>query len=369
MASTGQKKDSLSLVGVDRAFGSMSTKVAVSAKELQVLFSTIAAECETNEERGLFLQVCKARGLNPFKGEVWATKKGRKLVFLTSYYVAVSRARQAGYLINGAPVFEKDDVGTWDTVECRPSHHRQPMVGDRGACLGGWVRALPVQTPPGTIPAIIGQFIELHELVPPPLWKTGGRNYSPDGRWAEHDLNPDCPPEQAWRAALAGAYGPFWQRAPGRAVEKCLAAHIGRRVAPDLESLYIPEELTGEESKTTTVAKDVFEVEAVESKPAEPEAPAEEPVVEPEVDQNDVENQVMGLMAELAEHNRPLVRAIGEHYPTKPLPWEELRDVYQAAKRLVELTDGDATLQIVSGAAKDGTLPAVLLEALQDVGG
>lgn len=260
MATTNTSQPrSLTRVKIDTAFGSMAETFSLPKVAIETLFATIAKDCTTAAERWLYLQTCKANALNPLMKQLYANKRGGQLVLTVSYYVFTSRAKRDGYITQSSPVFEKDTWGGWDAVAGRPISHVAPL--SRGSVVGAWARATPMDGKGEGY----GAFYPLSELLPPPLWG----NDSP--KWRENKVTPESP---KWDLIRAGAYGPMWSKMPGRMAEKCAVAHVCRRVTPDLEALYTPEELLGEESPRETPISELAEADVVGVSDAKPEPEA-----------------------------------------------------------------------------------------------
>ncbi len=255
MAATSGRSESIAVALSDRAFGSLMTELKFSKEDAENIFGTIASACKTTGERWLYLQTVKALGANPFKKDVYAVRTRKQengqwvdgVDFRVSYHYVTGVTRAAGYVVVSAQHWSADTWGGWDAVAGQPVQHVQ-KPGARGVLLGAWARAVPIK--PGCSP--IGAYLPLDEIVPMPLFK-------------------DRVKASVFESILAGAYGPFWHRMPGRMAEKCVVAHVGRRVCPDLGAAYVAEEF-GE----------VIDVEAIDvtkrlpesTEPAAPEKPA-----------------------------------------------------------------------------------------------
>lgn len=175
-------------------------------KDLDYIFATVAKACEDPRDRWLFLKTCQAHGLSPIKRELHATSRWDKnlgrnvVVFVTSYYVFVSRARSAGFLIQAGVVYAKDDF-IWDGEAGKPAKHLFNPATNRGELVGGYAFARDAKTGAA---------------------RTG--NY-----WPKEEL-------------LSQGKNPLRDQMPEHFVWKTAVCRIARLVAPNMESLYAPEE-------------------------------------------------------------------------------------------------------------------------------
>lgn len=352
MASTTDRAPlSLTRHKIDAAFGSMAMTFSLPKASLVTLFSTIAAECKTQEDQWLYLQTCKAYGLNPLMKQLYATRRGGQLVLQLSYYVFTSRARQAGYLIKSSPVYAEDKWGGFDAVAGRPVSHTAALV--RKNLVGAWACAVPAEGGG----ECVGAFYPLSELLPPPLW---GRE---DSRWGKTDRS------DVWACIQIGAYGPMWSKMPGRMAEKCAVAHVGRRVAPDLEAIYAPEEF-GEETPRETPISEMKEAEVVAvSDPTptageqmaaaqtEKQAPPEDA---PAAEQESLDECILRLLSVDSDDDRAIIRAVRERIEpgrakngskAPPRTDDEKRaliDALEAARALAAKLDSAQALQAIT---------------------
>lgn len=247
MASTGGRSESIAVALADQAFGALATQLQFSKQDLENIFATVASACKTTGERWLYMQTVKSLGANPFKKDVYAVKTRKKengqwvdaVDFRVSYHFINGVARVAGYVIVSSQHWSADTWGGWDHVAGQPVQHIQVAGKSRGVLLGAWARAVPTKGGPA-----IGAYLPLEELVPPIMFD--------DKRKAT-----------VFESIVNGAYGPFWQRMPGRQCEKCVVAHVGRRVCPDLGAAYLAEEFG-----------DVIDVEAIATPTRAPDRPA-----------------------------------------------------------------------------------------------
>lgn len=183
-----------------------------SEEDLKVIFTSIAPACKTMADRKVFLAKCRANGLSPLKGELFATRrvmnKGKPneyetIVYVTSYHVFMSRARRAGFVITGQEVWSDDEWAGWDAVAMRPVKHIVAAPHKSNARLiGAWASAKNLRT--GQID--VGHFWPLQE-------------------------------------AMAPGYNPVAKTLPGHMLWKTAACRVARMVAPDLSSLYGAEEM------------------------------------------------------------------------------------------------------------------------------
>lgn len=81
-------------------------------KQIELLRSTFCKDANT-QEFGMFLELCKATGLNPFLKEVWFIKMGGRPIIMTS---------RDGYMkiANSNPAFDGMESGTIDDNEGKP---------------------------------------------------------------------------------------------------------------------------------------------------------------------------------------------------------------------------------------------------------
>lgn len=395
-ANLSGRRESTALTATNEAFGSLGAALALKPVDLDCLFRTLWKAAETREERWLCLQTAKARGLNPLKGELMVSKRGGQLTFQTSYYVFVSRARRGGWEMRASsPVWEKDEWGGWDAVTGMPVKHVQTAFGDRGRLLGAWATLKRIG---GT--DTVGALMELGDLAISPQW---GKD---DNRWKETAR------ADVWEAIRVGAYGPFWQRAPGRQGEKCVFAHLARRMVPDLESLYLPEEVGGDsesapkapidlEPRRATVveperdgtvidadfednptaadsaesqetAQETPATEPAKDTPAEPSAPAAQPEAAPAAEQTtppdrSLDEQMLAANTRLGQKHRRVAGELQKKYLAGREPGQKLREsekltmvrAMQAAYTIAE-ADPNEVMRLIH---EDSLVP--LLERLE----
>ena len=248
----------------------------------------------------------------------------------------------------------------------KPLKHIQKSFGARGRLLGAWATLTD-----GT--RTVGALMELSELAISPQWS------GKDDRWTQAART------DVWEAIKIGAYGPFWAKAPGRMGEKCVFAHLTRRMVPDLESLYLPGEVGGEHDEEA--AKQIIDI----TPRAEPVAeiatdaevvvdlPSPDPVVEtpnptpadatagpetppPVSDEPSIDERMMRGMQALGPTNRKIAQAItieafkGKE-PGAKLTTEEKEYVVrtgEAARKLVAIDGGETARGI---AATESPLP------------
>lgn len=211
MATTGPRREAQSVIvreAAELATGGFAGVGVASAADVNLVFSTIAQECKTPDERRLYLLKCKAEGLNPLKGELFATRRAGRLVFVTAYGVFVSRAARRGFVISGEAVCEGDDWGGWDAKRHEPINHVIAKRGEeRGNVIGAYAYATHVASQ--------------------------RRMCSGYWTWPELISDPD---------KLEAKDGFMWRRLTQHMSKRTAWLRVARLVAPDLASLYGPEE-------------------------------------------------------------------------------------------------------------------------------
>ena len=207
MAKTGGRRD---YGRVEQAAREAATLGAATGgfteEQADLIFKTVARECETRDEQHLYLMTCRAHGLSPLKSELYATRRGGKLVFVTAYSVFVSRARSAGFIISGESVSEGDNFLGWDATKLEPLEHIIP-AGERGNVLGAYAYATHLET--GTRPM--------------------------GGWWPWAELITDT-------GKLERKDGFMWRTMPAHMAKRVAWMRVARMIAPDLSSLYGAEE-------------------------------------------------------------------------------------------------------------------------------
>jgi hypothetical protein len=181
----------------------------ISEEQLKLIFKTVAKECKNRDEQMLYLMKCKANGLSPLKGQLYATRRSDELVFVTAYSVFVSRSRRAGFVIHGECVCEGDAWGGWDAAELKPIKHHISV--DQQAERG----------------EIIGAYAYATEL------KSGQRLMG--GWWNWSELITDA-------GKIDRKDGFMWRRIPQHMAKRVAWLRVARMIAPDLDSLYGAEE-------------------------------------------------------------------------------------------------------------------------------
>ena len=211
MAETGPRRDmspivkeagELSLAGLERIG-------VVSDEQVQLIFRTVAKECQTKDEQLLYLMKCKANGLSPLKNQLYATRRSGELVFVTAYSVFVSRARRAGFVIHGECVCEGDQWDGWDAVGLAPRGHviQSDWSAERGNIVGAYAFATHLAT--------------------------GNRLHG--GLWNWTELITDA-------GKIDRKDGFMWRQLPQHMTKRVAWLRVARMIAPDLDSLYGPEE-------------------------------------------------------------------------------------------------------------------------------
>lgn len=183
------------------------------SKDMEMIFNGIARACKRPIDKQMYFAKCLAHGLSPVRNELFAIERKGKtrdgktfstVTYVTSYYVFVSRARQAGYLIQPA-VVAKNDEFRWDGVRRQPKvHEYDPSDLDRSLrqnIVGAYATVIHAKTNE----VAIGNFWPAAELL------------------------------------MEGA-NPLRERIPGHFCWKTAACRMARMVAPDVNSLYGVEE-------------------------------------------------------------------------------------------------------------------------------
>ncbi len=213
--------------------------LGIADKEtVNLIFRTVAKECRNRDEQWLYLSKCKANGLSPLKGELFATRRSGELVFITAYSVFVSRARRAGYVIAGESVGMTDVFDGWDGVKLEPVRHIiKPEVEGigRGDVIGAYAYATHVAS---------GQRL------------TGGW-------WDWRELITD-------EKKIEAKDGFMWRKMTHHMSKRTAWLRVARMVAPDLSSLYGVEEMGYVHAESDDKeAQDV--VGSVTTEPVEPD--------------------------------------------------------------------------------------------------
>jgi hypothetical protein len=213
MAQTGRRQHQLSVAQTSAELALLGSEAGkdYTAEDIDNLFKTDVRACVRTQDRWLYLVKCKAMGLSPFAKQLHAVKKtmnkGKQdeysiVIFMVSYHVYVSRARQAGYVPVAAVVCENDEWGGWDAAHSHPLKHIE-AVGDRGPILGAWV----VMKRERDDHAMTGKFLSFDEMV------------------------------------LDNRMNPSWRKMPIRMAHKCVIMEGCRMIAPDLAAVMGAEEV------------------------------------------------------------------------------------------------------------------------------
>jgi hypothetical protein len=253
MAKTGQRGAVIPLHQVTSDLATLGFEKGLWTEEdLKWIWATVASACKRDTDKWLYLAKCKANGLSPLRGELFAIARrtqggGETVTFVTSSHVFMSRAAQAGYLLRGECVCEGDEF-LWDAKAGEPVIHRFNPLGARGRVLGAWASATQQTT----------------KLTTGRFW--------PVGELFSKDPNP------------------LRDRMPGHFAVKTATMRVARMVVPDLSALYGAEEhgvvvAIGEERAAlpSDVARDLPEEphEQVRAQTEEPYSPSKEAAGEP----------------------------------------------------------------------------------------
>lgn len=191
------------LDAAEQAMGSLQPIGLVNQQLVDLVFKTVAKECQNGDERTLYLQTCKANGLNPLKKELYATRRKGALVFITAYTVFVSRCTRMGFIVHGEAVCEGDVFEGWDAVKLEPIKHVIPT--ERGNVLAAYG------------------------------WVTDRQGVRVKGNW------------WPWRElVLDNQSSPTWKSMPVHMSRRIPVLRLAREICPDLASLYGAEEMVGE---------------------------------------------------------------------------------------------------------------------------
>ena len=210
MANTGPRRDMSPMVrdAAESALAGFESVGVATAEQIDLIFRTVAKECKNKDERALYLMKCKANGLSPLKQQLYATRRGAEIVFITAYSVFVSRSRRAGFVIHGECVCEGDQWSGWDAVRLMPvSHVIQREFDDRGNILGAYAFATHLAT--------------------------GRRLHG--GWWSWAELVTDT-------GKVDRKDGFMWRQLPTHMSKRVAWLRVARMIAPDLDSLYGAEE-------------------------------------------------------------------------------------------------------------------------------
>lgn len=211
MAETGPRRDMSPIVrdANEAALAGFEAIGVATPEQINLIFRTVAKECKNQDERNLYLMTCKASGLSPLKKQLYATRRKGELVFVTAYGVFVSRARRAGFVIHGECVCEEDQWMGWDAVNLAPIGHviQKEAIGERGAIVGAYAFATHVAT--------------------------GNRLHGGWWNWAELVTDTAKPESTS---------GFMWRSLPQHMAKRVAWLRVARMIAPDLDSLYGPEE-------------------------------------------------------------------------------------------------------------------------------
>ena len=213
MAEVGPRRDMSPIVrdAAEAALAGFETVGVATPEQINLVFRTVAKECKNQDERMLYLMTCKAAGLSPLKKQLYATRRSGELVFVTAYSVFVSRARRAGFVIHGECVCEADHWEGWDAVNLAPLGHviqsTPSELEDRGNIVGAYAYATHVAT--------------------------GKRLHG--GWWNWKELITDA-------GKIDRKDGFMWRQLPQHMAKRVAWLRVARMIAPDLDSLYGPEE-------------------------------------------------------------------------------------------------------------------------------
>ena len=213
MAETGPRRDMSPIVreANEAALAGFETIGVATPEQINLVFRTVAKECKNQDERTLYLMTCKEAGLSPLKKQLYATRRSGELVFVTAYSVFVSRARRAGFVIHGECVCEGDQWEGWDAVNLAPVAHiiqKDPSeLVERGNIVGAYAYATHVAT--------------------------GNRLHG--GWWNWTELITDA-------GKIDRKDGFMWRQLPQHMTKRVAWLRVARMIAPDLDSLYGPEE-------------------------------------------------------------------------------------------------------------------------------
>lgn len=128
-------------------------------EQVETIFSTVAKDCQTFEEKLLYLMACRKRGLDPMRGELHAFRSQGRIMLTTDYGVYVRKALACGYYIRAAAVCAGDTWGGFDTVLGIPAQHITTNK-TRGAVIGAWANATNVKNG-----VSVGLFFDFNDLV------------------------------------------------------------------------------------------------------------------------------------------------------------------------------------------------------------
>lgn len=247
MAETGPRPDMSPIVreANEAALAGFETIGVATPEQINLIFRTVAKECKNQDERTLYLMTCKAAGLSPLKKQLYATRRKGELVFVTAYGVFVSRARRAGFVIHGECVCEGDKWEGWDAVNLAPLGHVIQQSAseyvERGEIIGAYAFATHVAT--------------------------GKRLHG--GWWNWRELVTDT-------AKPESTSGFMWRSLPQHMAKRVAWLRIARNIAPDLDSLYGPEEFghvipTEDDQDSLQFGKDPIDVTPSQAGPTDDE--------------------------------------------------------------------------------------------------
>lgn len=115
---------------------------AMSQAQLELLKKTLAADANlTNDELALFGQVSKRLGLDPFRGEIYVSKRGGKLTFQTGIDAFRRKAEETGlYAGQDAPEWCGKD-GAWKQIWAESTN---PIAARVRVYRKDWTRPIEV---------------------------------------------------------------------------------------------------------------------------------------------------------------------------------------------------------------------------------